>query len=124
MTPNHRRRAMQFLVKVLVSSLLIATVSELAKRCTLAAAILASLPTTSILAILWLYREVRDPQKVVDLSLGIFWAVLPSLIFFLILPLALKWGLRFGTAMLLSCGIMILSYALYVALLNKFGVKI
>ena len=115
---------MRFLVKVLISSVVIASVSELAKRSTLAAAILASLPTTSLLAILWLYRDTHNSQKVIDLSVGIFWAVLPSLIFFLILPLALKRGLRFGTAMLLSCGIMILSYLLYVALLNKFGVKI
>lgn len=115
---------MQFLTKVFISALVIASVSELAKKSTLLAAILASLPVTSILAILWLYRETHDSQKVIDLVQGIFWAVLPSLIFFLILPLALKGGLRFVWAMLLSCGIMILSYTLYVVVLNKFGVRI
>ena len=115
---------MQFLAKVLISSLVIAMASELAKRSTLWAALLASLPLTSLLVILWLYRDTHDSQKVIDLSVGIFWAVLPSLIFFLVLPLALKGGLRFTTAMLLSCAVMILSYLLYVAVLNKFGVKI
>ena len=115
---------MQFLAKVLLSSLVIAVASELAKKSTLWAALLASLPLTSILVILWVYRDTHDSQKVIDLSLGIFWAVLPSLIFFLILPLALKWGLRFTAAMLISCAVMVLSYILYVAVLNKFGVKI
>ena len=115
---------MQFFLKVLVSSLLIAGVSEIAKKSTLAAAILASLPMTSILAILWLYREAHDFHKVINLSYGIFWAVLPSMIFFLVLPFALKSGLRFGWAMIISSTVMVFSYALYVAVLNKLGIKI
>ena len=115
---------MQFLTKVFISALVIASVSELAKKSTLLAAVLASLPVTSILAILWLYRDTHDSQKVIDLSGGIFWAVLPSLIFFIILPWALKSGLRFTTAMLISCAVMILSYMIYVAILSKFGIKI
>ena len=115
---------MQFLAKVLISSLVIAIASELAKKSTLLAAILASLPLTSILVILWLYRDTHDSQKVIDLSVGIFWAVLPSLVFFIILPWALKSGLRFTTAMLISCAVMILSYMIYVTLLSKFGIKI
>ena len=115
---------MAFLIKVLISSVVIASASEIAKRSTFMAAILVSLPITSILAILWLYHDVRDPHKVIDLSIGIFWAVLPSLIFFLILPLALKWGLRFGWAMIISSLVMAASYAVYVAILNRFGIRI
>ena len=88
------------------------------------AAILASLPTTSILAILWLYRDTHDSERVVSLSNNIFWAVLPSLVFFVVLSLTLKWGLRFGWAMILSSVTMAVSYAIYAAILNRFGVKI
>ena len=115
---------MAFLIKVLISSVIIAAVSELAKKSIFAAAILASLPITSILAILWLYRDVRDPHKVIDLSVGIFWAVLPSLIFFIVLPLLLKSGVRFGWAMIISSLVMAASYAVYAAFLNRFGIKI
>lgn len=88
------------------------------------AALLASLPITSILAMLWLYRDTRDPQKIIDLSWGIFWAVLPSLVFFVVLPLVLKSGIKFGWALLISCVTMAASYALYVIFLNRFGVRI
>jgi hypothetical protein len=42
---------MQFLLKILVSSLIIVSVSELGKRFTLFAAVVASLPLLSILAL-------------------------------------------------------------------------
>ena len=42
---------MQFFVKILLSALIIAGVSELGKRYSLLAAVLASLPLTSVLAL-------------------------------------------------------------------------
>lgn len=115
---------MQFLVKVLVSAVVIAAVSELGKRFTLLGAILASLPLTSILALTWLYLDTGEAQPVIDLSRGIFWAVLPSLLFFLVLPLLLRGGLAFAPAMLLACGIMAAAYGAYALLLRHFGVAI
>jgi len=99
---------MEFLTKTIVSALIIAGVSELAKRFIPVAAILASLPLTSILAMIWLYGDTRDAQKISSLSTGIFWAVLPSLLFFLVLPFLLKSGIHFPWALLISCGIMFL----------------
>lgn len=115
---------MYFTIKILVSSLIIASVSELAKRFTLVSAVLASLPLTSILTMIWFYQDTRDLQKIMDLSYGIFWAVLPSLIFFIVLPLLLKAGVKFPFAMLISSAIMFLSYSLYIFILGKFGIKI
>ena len=87
---------MNFLLKTLLTALLVAGISALGKRYTALAAILASLPLTSMLAMTWLYADTRDNQKIIELSKGIFWAVLPSLLFFLTLPVLLKWGVRFG----------------------------
>ena len=115
---------MQFVLKVLISALLIAGVSEVSKRSTVAGGILASLPLTSLLALTWLYWDTRDPVKVLNLSLQIFWAVIPSLIFFLILWALLKNGQRFVLALALSCVATALSYALYVFILRKLGVAI
>ena len=106
----------------LISALIIAGVSELGKRFSLVAAILASLPLTSILAIVWLYWDTGDVQKVSDLSWGVLWAVLPSLLFFLIFPLLLKNGFRFVSALSLSCLIMFLGYSIYAMALKKFGI--
>ena len=115
---------MNFILKIAMTSVIIAGVSEIAKRFTLFASIIASLPLTSVLAMIWLYRDTGDVQKIIDLSHGIFWAVLPSLIFFLILPLLLKSGVKFGMAMLISSAVMFVAYTIYVLILNKLGLKI
>ena len=115
---------MQFLIKVIVSALVIALASELSKRFTLFGAILVSLPLTSILALTWLYLDTREKQPVIDLSVGIFWAVLPSLVFFAALAFLLRTPLGFGWAMVLSCAIMVVAYGLYVLALRYFGIEI
>ena len=115
---------MQFLLRVLISALIIASVAELGRRYSVLAAILASLPLTSILALSFLYAETRSTKTVVALSYSIFWAVLPSLIFFVALPLFIKLGLGFVSALLLACIVMALAYSAYAALLGRFGVPL
>ncbi len=88
------------------------------------AAILASLPLTSILAMIWLYRDTKNVGKISRLSIDIFWAVLPSLLFFIALPLLLKTGMKFAWAMSLSALIMFIGYTVYAFVLGKFGIKI
>lgn len=115
---------MPFILKTIVSALTIVAVSELGKRSSLWAAILVSLPLTSILAMIWLYRDTHDVQQVAALSKGIFWMILPSLLFFILLPLLLKTGLKFWLALPLSCAGMVLAYSGYSKLLVRFGIKI
>jgi hypothetical protein len=115
---------MQYLLKIIITAFVVTGISELGKRFTTFGAILASLPLTSILAFIWLYRDTNDKQKVIDLSYGIFWMVIPSLLFFLVLPLFLKKGVGFGWAMFFSCIIMVAFYSLYIYILGKFGIKI
>jgi hypothetical protein len=115
---------MQYIIKIILSALIITGVSELGKRFAPIAAILASLPLLSILAIIWLYLDTKNIQKIIDLSTNIFWAVLPSLLFFLILPLLLKNGVKFTPAMIISIIIMFIAYTIYIFILAKFGIKI
>ena len=119
-----RAPSMEFLTKTIVSALIIAGVSELAKRFIPVAAILASLPLTSILAMIWLYRDTKDVQRISNLSTEIFWAVLPSLLFFLCLPFLLKVGIKFPWALAISGGIMFLGYTIYAFVLGRFGIRI
>lgn len=90
---------MYFLIKTLITALIVAAVSELAGRYTLWAALLVSLPLTSILAFIWVYWDTKDTSKIIELSYSVFWLVLPSLAFFLILPFLLKQGFAFPVAM-------------------------
>ena len=114
---------MRFLIKVAVTSLIIAGASELGKRSVAAAAILASLPLTSLLTILWIYRDSGDAQKVISLSYGIAWAVIPSILFLLTLPLFLRSGIKFGPAIVSAGAVTFAGYSIYVFVLSRIGVK-
>jgi len=111
-------------MKIAVTTILIVVISEIAKRSTMVGAILASVPLVSVLAMLWLYIDTRDVNKVSALSSSVFWFVLPSLALFLVLPLLLKNGLNFYLSLGVSVAITIACYFLMVSALNHYGIKL
>lgn len=113
-----------YISKIAITTILIVVISEIAKRSTLFGAVLASIPLVSILAMLWLYIDTKDIEKISTLSSSIFWLVLPSLVLFVTLPLFLKNGLSFYLSMGLSVFLTISAYGLMVLTLNHFGVKL
>src|SRR3989338_1316629 len=115
---------MYFVVKIIVSAVIVALVSEIGKRFTWMAALIASLPLTATLSMIWLYHDTRDADKIISLSWNIFWAVIPSQAFFVALPLLLKSGMKFAPAMVLSILIMFAAYTVYAFVLGRFGIKI
>lgn len=115
---------MYYLIKIFVTTFLIVAISELSKRSSLIGAILASVPLVSVLAMLWLYIDTKDIEKVSILSSSIFWLVLPSLILFIILPLLLKNGWSFYPSIAVAIGATVVSYFAMVSALNYFGVKL
>lgn len=87
-------------------------------------AVLASLPLTSVLAFVWLYRATGNNEAIASLSHGIFWLVLASLPLFLMLPILLKNGAGFWAALGVSC---VATAALYFGLvwvLERIGVRL
>ena len=60
---------MPYVIKVVLSSIIIVSVSEIAKRVCWIAAIVASLPLVSILALIWLYIDTHDVQKITERDL-------------------------------------------------------
>lgn len=111
---------MYFVLKTLITALVVAGVSELSKRYSLIAAVLVSLPLTSILAFIWIYYDTRDNTKLIELSYSIAWLILPSVLFFIALPILLKNGIKFPLALFLSCAIMSLGYTLFITLRKLF----
>ena len=111
---------MYLLLKAVLSGMVVAAASELARRSSLLGAVLISLPLTSILAILWLYRDTRDTAEVVDLSWSIMWVVVPSLTFFVVLPLALR-STGFWPALLLACCCTAAAYGVWIWSARRLG---
>ena len=113
-----------YIVKLALSAIIIVAVSELAKRQSTWGGLLASLPLVSLLAIIWLYVDTRDVRQVSELSLSIFWLVLPSLLFFLALPLLLRQGMGFAASLALAVLVTLVAYALMLAALKRFGIQL
>lgn len=111
-----------YVVKVLLSALVIVAVSEIAKRSTAFAALVASLPLTSLLAFIWLRLEGEAPAKIGELSGQIFWLILPSLVLFPLLPLLLRYGFGFWTSLCAAIGGTAGAYLLMLPILRRFGV--
>ncbi len=114
-----------YVAKVAISAVLVVIIAEVAKRSTFVGAAIASLPLLSVLALTWLYVDTGDKVQVAQLSRGIFWLVLPSLVFFLVLPvLLLKTQLHFAASLGIAMAATATSYALMVFGLSHFGVKL
>ena len=108
----------QYILKLLISAALIVAVSEISKRSSFVGGLLASLPLTSFLAMLWLYRDTHDAAKVAALSSSIFWLVLPSLVFFIALPMLLKTKLNFYASFAAATAIMLAAYGTTILILK------
>ena len=79
-----------YLIKLFLSAGIIVAVAEVSRFNATLGGLIKSLPLISLLAILWLYAETKDIDKVVTLSISTFWFVLPTLPFFIIFPLFIK----------------------------------
>jgi hypothetical protein len=95
-----------------LSAAALVVVSEIAKRSSIWAALVASLPLTSLLAFVWLYIDTKDTQKIATLSTDIFWLVIPSLALFPVLAVLLRSGVSFWWAMAGAIAATLLAYAI------------
>ena len=112
-----------YLVKLGVSAALIVVISEIAKRTGYLGGLVASLPLVSLLAIGWMWFETHDTMKIADFSRSVFWFVLPSLLFFVLLPWLLP-RLGFYASILLACAATAIGYAVMAAALARAGIRL
>lgn len=111
-------------LKVALTALLVVAVSEAAKRSVLLGAVLASLPLTSLLALVWLYRDTGDASRAAELASGVLWAVLPSLALFLVFPALVRRGWGFWPSLGAGCAVTAAAYPLFFSLLRRLGVAV
>lgn len=73
-----------YAIKIILTATVIVVIAEVAKRNSAIAAVIASLPLTSLLAFVWMRYESVPNSQISDLSIQIFWLVIPSLALFVI----------------------------------------
>jgi hypothetical protein len=112
------------IIKAGLSGAIVAAVSEIARRYPGWGGLLASLPLTSLLAMLWLWRDTSDAGRVAELAGSTFWFILPSLPLFVALPLLLKNGMGFWLSMAIVVTGTLALYAAMFWAAPKLGLKL
>jgi hypothetical protein len=113
-----------FLFKAGLSGLLAAAIAEIARRYPGWGGLVASLPMTSLMAMLWLWRDTGDVTRIADLSVSIVWFIAASLPLFIALPILLRNGVGFWISMAVSVAGCLALYALMFWAAPKLGVKL
>lgn len=98
------------IIKAGISGVIVAIVSEVAKRYPGFGALIASLPLVSVLGMIWLWHDKPDVPNMAAHVEATFWFVLPSLPMFLVMPVLLKNGVGFWQTLAIGCALTILLY--------------
>lgn len=111
-------------VKAALSGIIVAVVSEVARRAPALGALIVSLPLVSLLAILWLWQDTGDTARIAAHTETTFWYVLPTLPMFLVMPAMLRAGIGFWPTLAAGIALTIVLYLATVWVLAKFGIAI
>ncbi|MDE2595736.1 MAG: DUF3147 family protein [Sphingomonadales bacterium] len=93
----------QLVIKALVSGLLVAFASEIARRNPGWGGLVASLPLTTLLALGWLWRDNPDPARAADFVTGTACYVIAALPAFALLAALLRRGAGIVPALGAGC---------------------
>lgn len=111
-------------VKAALSGILIAIISEVAKRYPGIGGLIASLPLVSVLGMIWLWRDKPDAANMASHAQATFWFVLPSLPMFLLIPAMLRQGFGFWLSLFAGCALTICLYAIMIWVGPRLGLRL
>ncbi|MCL9983448.1 MAG: DUF3147 family protein [Erythrobacter sp.] len=112
-----------FAAKALLAGVIIAAIAEIGRRLPTMAALIASLPLVSILGMIFLWHARPDSENMAVHAQSTFWFVLPSLPMFLLMPVLLRQGFGFWTALTAGCVLTVLLYLLMVQFGPRLGIR-
>jgi len=82
---------MRFVIKLLVSICIIALCTQLGRKWPSLAGLIAVMPLTGIIVLLWLYTDnPNDFNLMVNYTKGALYGIVPSILFFLVAFLCLR----------------------------------
>ncbi|PHQ24830.1 hypothetical protein CLH62_10705 [Marinobacter guineae] len=111
------------ITKYAITAALVVLISEVAKRSDKLGALIAALPTVTVLAMIWLYLESQPSEKIGNHAWYTFWYVLPTLPMFLIFPFLLP-RIGFWLSLLSSAAITVTCFGLLAVVAKRFGVDL
>ena len=111
----------QLAAKALISGLIVAAASEVARRNPGWGGLIASLPLTSMLALLWLWRDSPDPLRAANFLIGSSLYVIASLPAFGLMALLLRRNAGIMPSLSLGAAAAMAGYLLLMAAGRRWG---
>ena len=107
--------------KIGLTALIIFAIVQVSERSTLLAAVLASVPIVSVLAMMWMNHEGQSAQEISGFAKEIVWLLLPSLLMFIVMPLLIDRGWDFYPALGAGLATTIIGYFVMIHMMEKYG---
>ena len=108
--------------KIGPSALIIFAIVQVSERSTLLAAVLASVPIVSVLAMMWMNHEGQSAEQISVFAKEIVWLLIPSLLMFIVMPLLIDRGWDFYPALGAGLVTTIIGYFVMIQIMDKYGV--
>ncbi|ASI82735.1 MULTISPECIES: DUF3147 family protein [Bacillus cereus group] len=102
---------MHFLVKIIVSALIIGVITEVAKHYSTIGGFIAALPLVSLLSLFWISFEGGNKQELSQFALGVLYGFPASALLLFIVYLGLKNSFTLSTSVLLGIGVWCIVFA-------------
>ncbi|QYR22327.1 DUF3147 family protein [Paenibacillus sp. sptzw28] len=90
-----------FVIKVILSAIVIATVTTIAKKNTLLAGFIAAFPITSMISIAWMAYNKQNNTEISNFLISVLWGIIPTVV----MLVATVIGLKKGMPLIASIGI-------------------
>ena len=116
--------AAAFIVRAILSGLIVALITLVARKSPGLGGLIASLPLVSTLGMVWLWHDSGDRLAVADFVQSSFWYFLPSLPMFVLIPWMLRGGWNFWLTLAAGALLTMLLYAAMNRLLASQGISL
>ena len=111
---------MRFIIKLLISLSIIIIATQIAKKAPSLAGLIAVMPLTGLIVLVWLYFDnPGNTQLMTDYLKGALWGILPSILFFVTAFFCFQRRLSLALVLTISFTIWLIAAAMHQYLLKR-----
>jgi len=111
---------MQFLVKLLVSVVIIVFCGQIGRKLPTLAGLIAVMPLTGLIVLIWLYTEAPGNFNLMtEYTKGALWGIVPSILFFLVAFMCFRRQLSLWIVLCASFAVWLIGAFIHQWLLHK-----
>jgi len=111
---------MRFLVKLLVSVVIIVFCGQIGRKLPALAGLIAVMPLTGLIVLVWLYTEAPGNFNLMtEYTKGALWGIVPSILFFLVALMCFRRQLSLWIVVCVSFAVWLIGAFIHQWLLNK-----